>query len=313
MGAEDLIDKIEKAVQFSGYPLEQRVGNLLLQRGWHTFHSVVYSVPGTEKQRELDLMAFKMIQGRRIELRIACKRSVSKPWVMFTEDDTRYMPIPGILKVTPVVDDTKRQFAIMRSLSALPLFSHDRRVINFTVFSGKEFSNESRTMIRDALYSVLTSVYDRLYPYQLLFDPRGQVTLFITIFDGLMFESFYDHESKKDVVRGIEYAKWQTPFSFESTTETIPDAAGNMISLADVIYYFKDWFVVEILRWSYLSQYLDVLETTFENIPPKDMDLFGAPWVEENFPSFVSGPPKFSPATKRSKRASKPKDFSVPK
>lgn len=305
MAIEELIQKIEKAVQFSGYPLEQRVGNLLTQRGWHTFHSVVYSVPGSEKQRELDLMAYKIIQERRIELRIACKRSVAKPWVMFTEDDTRYLNIPNTLKVTPVVDDSRRLFAIMNLLYNLPLFSHDRRVINFTAFSGKEFNNEARSLIRDGLYSVLTSVYYHLYPNRLLFDRRGQVTLFLTIFDGLLFDSFYDHSAEKDVVREIDYAKWQTPFSFEYPTKTIPDADGNMIPLSVVLYYFGNWFQVEILRWTYVPKYLDILEATFENIPSKEMDLFGAPWLEENFPTSVSRPPKFERSVSQKKKSSK--------
>jgi hypothetical protein len=289
--SEDLTTRIKHAVKNSGYPLEQRVGYLLEQKGWHPFHSVCYQDPVMCKDRELDVLAYKLIRERRIELRISCKRSIAKPWVLFTEDATRYYIHGNTLKVTPVSSKLGRYRRICEVLSDLPFFSHSRRAINFTTFSGKDFSNDARSLVKDGLYSALNSVYHNLFPHALMIDPRGSVTLFLVILDGRLFESFYNVEGDDDEVREIEYGQWDTKLALNSTVESIKDAQGRKVAVADARYWFSDWFRVEIVTWPFFPRYLDLVEESFEKLKEEDLSLFGLPYRPENFPKAIGPRP----------------------
>lgn len=293
MTRDDLQKRIADAVKRSGYPLEQRVGHMLESKGWHAYHSVNYRDPMTNGERELDVLAYKIIQERRIELRIACKRSVAKPWILFTEDAERYYKHGNILKVTPVISDIERYRKLVAVLADLPLFSHPRRAINYTVFSGKDLDNEARSLMKDGLYSTLTSVYHRLFPGSLLLDERGTVYLFITVFDGLLFESYYDANQDCDEIREIQYGQWDKRFPLKTDVHEIRDASGRKVPLSSVLYYFSDWFRVEIMTWQHLPEYLVAIEPVFGGLSKAQLALVGLPWRDENFPRAVGPMPTF--------------------
>ena len=284
MPVDDLHKKIADAVARSGYPLEQRVGHLLELKGWHSFYCINYTDPSSGSERELDILAYKIIQERRIELRISCKRSLSKPWILFTENAEKYLKSGSVLKVTPVLSDINKYKQTLAALKNLKFFSHSRRAINFTVFSGKDLNNDARTLMKDGLYSCLTSVYDRLFPWGLLNDQRGTIYFFVTVFDGLLFESYYDAHTDKDEVTQIDYGQWEKRFQLHHVTDEISDANGRKVPLSSVLYYFSDWFKVEIVTWSYFSEYIEQMEKTFESLTKPQLELFGLPWRTENFP-----------------------------
>ena len=297
-----LKEKILSSVQKSGYPLEQRMGYCLQKRNWIPFHSITYIDPSEEKQRELDLLAYRNIKERRIELRISCKKSTSKPWIFFTEDTSRYHEFGSILKVTPVSGDVERYREIPKVLRGLPLFKNKRRAINFTAFSGKEIDKDARTLVKDGLYSTLKSVYHRLYPSELMFDLRGTVYLFIVILDGLMFESYYDTHLDQDIIDQIDYIQWETWFPLKRTVRSVPDHEGNNIPIGDVLYWFSDRFRVEVITWNHFETYLDEVESAFEKLNEKDLQLFGNSWRPENFPSLVGERPSLKPGKKNMKQ-----------
>jgi hypothetical protein len=235
---DELKNKIAAAVQKTGYPLEQRVSYLLQERDWTPFHSVVYTEPESGKERELDILAYKLINERRVELRISCKRSISKPWVLFTEDSRRYFKSGRILKSTPVVSDPSHQHKVANVLQSLRFFSHTRRAINFTAFSGKDLGDNARSIVKDGLYSALTSVYYRFFPFDLLWDLRGTIVFFVTLFDGPLFESYYDPIAGKDQLDQIEYGQWDTKFRLHSIVKEIKKSDGTLIDLSSVLYGF---------------------------------------------------------------------------
>lgn len=284
MSVDDLKKKIADAVARSGYPLEQRVGHLLELKGWVPFYSITYTDPSTNSERELDILAYKIIQERRIELRISCKRSLSKPWILFTEDAGRYLKSGSDLKVTPVYSEIGKYKQTLMALKDLKFFCHSRQAINFTAFSGKELSNEARSLMKDGLYSPLNSIYHRLFPHNLLSDQRGTIYFFVTVFDGLLFESYYDISSNEDNITQVDYGQWKKRFQLHRVTDEISDSNGRKVSLSSVLYYFSDWFQVEIVTWNYFSKYIEHLKKTFESLTESQLELFGLPWREENFP-----------------------------
>ena len=130
--SEELIKQIEKAVSTTGYPLELEVGALLEQKGWFPFHSVEYQDPFTKKTRELDLLAYKLVNNRRIELRISCKSSANKQFVFFTRKKNSTIWLNDI-KITPVSDNWDDNATIPVPLIKLPFFNYERETVNYTV------------------------------------------------------------------------------------------------------------------------------------------------------------------------------------
>jgi len=292
MAQKELINKIKIAVSNTGYPFEQKIGIFLERKGWHVFHSINYVDPIQNKEHELDILAYKLINQRRIELRISCKKSINKPWVFFTEDASRYLEHGNILKITPILTDINKIRRIPKILKDLEFFSHKRRAINFTAFYGKELNDQYRDSIVNGLFSTLTSVYHRIYPYDLLSDSRGTIYFFILLFDGLMFESFYDFKSNKDIIKSIDYMSWDNKLLLNQEIKKIYNANGKLIDLSDVLYYFSDWFRVEIVKWTHFRTYLNKIEKVFGNLTLNDLKLFGNLWIPKNFPKIVRGFPK---------------------
>jgi len=287
----DLKSNIKKAIQNSGYPLEQRVGRFLTKQGWHPFHSVNYTDPISGKERELDILAYKLINERRIELRISCKRSASKPWIFFTEDSSRYRIMTDTLKRTPVRESKDKE--ILELLGDLRFFKHERRAMNFTTLSEKDFNNEARALVKDGIYSSINSVHHRIFPRELLFDERGTIYFFITLFDGNMFESYYDEKDDDDIVNEIEYTQYQVKYPLVyDRNQTIPDESGRLVPLGNVMYWFSEWFNVEIVKWSIFGNYLKEIENAFGKLNEDQIQTFGKSWKQENFPKLVGKAPK---------------------
>ncbi|WP_153800807.1 hypothetical protein [Foetidibacter luteolus] len=288
----ELLKNIKAAVKNSGYSLEQKAGHLLQKRGWIPFYSTNYIDPSFGKERELDILAYKIINQRRVELRISCKRSNTKPWILFTEDSSRYVEHSSILKITPVVSNQHQKRKILYALRPLPFFSHKRRAINYTSFTKAEFNNEARSLIKDGIFSALNSIYHRIFPGQLLFDTRGTIYFFITLFEGNLFESYYDPSLDDDVVNEIDYGIYDTRLTLLTERQTISNEHGAPVQLSDVMYWFSDWFRLEIITWKAFDNYLSTLDKTFNEISQEDITCFGKSWSEENFPKIIGEAPK---------------------
>jgi hypothetical protein len=94
----DLIDKVRVEIEKTGFPLELRVAALLQAREYYVAHSVYFVDRDEQKGRELDLRALKNAFFRndgldyavRHCLLIECKRSASRPWVVFTSPSVSY-------------------------------------------------------------------------------------------------------------------------------------------------------------------------------------------------------------------------------
>ncbi|WP_147444835.1 hypothetical protein [Corallococcus sp. CA053C] len=298
MTSPDLLQQVKKAIASSGYPLEQRVAHALQKHGWHTFHSVTYYNNALKSERELDILAYKLINERRIELRISCKRSASKPWIFFTEDASRYFKHASTLKTFPVSDSPERYKALLGALKGLLFFSHGRSAINFAAFGGKDMAENARTIVRDGLMSALSSIYERLHPHRLLADERGVVVFLLTVFDGNMFESYYDPAIDEDAVKPIDYAQWDTRHEVDIEGRTVPTPNGGTVPIGSVLYWLGNIFRIEVVRWPFFMNYIGQLESTFGKLSPDEVRLLGKPWSPANFPKTVGPMPTFTVSNK---------------
>ncbi|MCM3172896.1 hypothetical protein [Paenibacillus sp. MER 99-2] len=289
MHGEDLTAKIEKFILSTGYPFEQRVAHLLREHGWVVFSSVEYIVP-PDQQRELDILCYKIINRRRIELRISCKQSSDKHWIFFTEKN-RYLKSGSALKFTPVqIENYTTYRTLPEKLKSLLLYQYDRHVTNFTAFSEKK-QHEARLVIKDGLLSVINSVYHRIFPAELIYDERGTIYFFITLFNGLMFESYYDPESDNNIVQDIEYTQWKTEYKSNSHFEEILKYDGTYVPYHEVLRNFSERFTVEVMKWSFFERYLNHIETIFTELEEETISIFGKPYEKEFFPNRIIGKP----------------------
>lgn len=96
-GESNLQTNVETWLREQGYPLEMRTAQAFSRRGWFLHHSRRYKDPTTEKEREIDLLAFDddpvTISPIHCHLVIECKWTPMKPWVLFTAARKSLTPI----------------------------------------------------------------------------------------------------------------------------------------------------------------------------------------------------------------------------
>src|ERR1022692_2483900 len=188
--SDDLLNKVKRAIQGTGYPLELEIAAIARRNKWVVFHSIEYHDPETAKFRELDLMLYKNIHRRRVELRISCKSSVNKQVVFFNIDRRPYFEM-GEFKCTPLDSDRGRAERGRNIRRDLPMFSHPWGAVNYTVLTGSSPDREARSLLRDAIMSCVNSTHYRLLPSNLLFDARGTVYCFVVVLRGEMYSAHY--------------------------------------------------------------------------------------------------------------------------
>jgi hypothetical protein len=292
-----LLEKVRKTILRTGYPLELEIGVTARRKGWITFHSVAYESHDGAGLRELDLLAFKQIHQRRIELRVSCKSSVNKQFVFFTRDMSGYLRA-GDVKVTPVVDDRESARRLFAALAPLPFYSGPREVVNYTVLAGDNVDRDARVLLRDALMSTLSSLHYRILPNGLLDDERGTAYFFVVVLRGAMYEASYDESANDMRVEECKYARWTgriaVPKSY--TALMIPDAEGNDVPFFQAMHYFGDFVSVEFVKDTYFSEYLDKVDAAFVGLSPDAVSVLGKPWISENFPKTVIRMPRIGQA-----------------
>jgi hypothetical protein len=150
-------NKLQKAVadwlREQGYPLEMRTARVFKRRNWFQHQGRRYVDPTTNKEREIDFLAFfddpekvRPIHGRLV---IECKWTPKKPWILFSSEQQSLTPV-GHLMSTPMTDTA---IGRLRSLAAndvskLPLFSSIREGYALV----QAFNRESAT---DAAYAAV--------------------------------------------------------------------------------------------------------------------------------------------------------------
>jgi hypothetical protein len=296
----DLTNKVRQAVAKTGYPLELEIAAVARRNGWAPFHAVEYLDAETRVHRELDLLIYKQINERRIELRISCKSSVNKQFVFFNVDRRVYIPF-GDLKCTPVVADPERRDVIRDALKGLPIFNEPMLAVNYTVVAGSNPDRDSRALLHDALMSVVASAHHSPLPRQLLFDERGTVYLFIVVLKAPMFAVSVDDSTGESVVTEVSYALWQgkIPIPEHYWQMRIPNSGGREVPFSDALYWFGDRVHVEVLRDTSFEDYLHTVEAAFVALTPAQLKWFGKPWKSEHFPKIVGRAPTLRPRRNR--------------
>ncbi len=96
--SQNMIDKVSKEIEKTGFPLELRVAEFLNAKGYLVAHSIFYVDEDESKSREVDLRVLKnyeiKIKNRVLWVRfcflIECKKCQNKPWVFLSSNKTPF-------------------------------------------------------------------------------------------------------------------------------------------------------------------------------------------------------------------------------
>lgn len=235
---ETLKQDIQKAIEHSGFPLENYVDVILRKHGWQTITNRHYidDVKGVE--RELDILAYKVYKddNERIEyitsLIISCKKSEVNKWCFLTRDanlndaNTDWTPFHYCTndKVLDYMTKNHREIITDKYLNHRAikhLYNFNERVFAYQVLTEnvtKKGKNEERHWVitkNEPLHdSIITSIKaldmeKRSRIEQHVGRPYNRYYTFhiLSIFDGDMIKSHLDNEGnvKSEDITNINY------------------------------------------------------------------------------------------------------------
>jgi len=211
---EDLKTKVTTWLNEQGYPLEMRVASTLQQGGFRVVQSEYYSDPETGDSRELDVVAFKQKKLQnvlfRVSLLIECKRSTSKPWLLFTSDKKRLADPARVAQ--RAANSLGRHFlheaCQISDIQSLPVFSLPERPaygVTQALTTGKDICYSSVTSVSKAALATVAELDERKEA-----DKKGMRRLLrplnicsivfpLVVVEGRMFEVYLDDKENVEV------------------------------------------------------------------------------------------------------------------
>lgn len=249
--SENLVPKIIKEIEKTGFPLELRISDFLRSRDYIVEHGISYLDKDEGKGREIDLVARRFVaeqyQRKRYFidniLTIECKKS-DKPWVVFSSpvvgDDLNLFR----LEVSEGLTDNEQNWSLEKTSQIIdtllefhPLFNQVRRGRNYFIpFAGFE-ANEM-------IFKALTTSTKAALALQERPSLRGnRVTFYypIIVFQGKLFEAYLQNGE----IQVVEAQYVAVDFSYRSnkyapTNVVIPiiteSAFGDFLSSLEKVF-----------------------------------------------------------------------------
>lgn len=246
---EEEIQRVEKDIQKSGFPLEIEVSLKLREAGWTTLIHDYYVDEEEGKSRETDIGAYKRLDIAtpdysllHISLILECKKSPEKPWVFFTNEKGREFEFPQILIKSLGRPRIHKDLASQeRWMDESHFFSQEfeRKALipyePFTHGKGKRIFEASMQVVKALAYQLKETA-------TLLHHLDGN-PLFIMypviVFDGHLYEYT---SGKVTPVRYLQYL-----FRHKSTDRLTADLVGNN-------------FLIDVFRRDFLPEYVEMLK-----------------------------------------------------
>jgi hypothetical protein len=211
---DDLKNKVATWLEEQGYPLEMRVASILHNVGFRVVQSEYFVDPDSGDARELDVVAFKQVVIEkalfRISLLIECKRSVDKPWLLFTSDKARLADPARV--VQRAANSLGRRFledvsgnADVQKLSLLSLPERSAYGVTQAFTTGKDTCYSAVTSVSKATLATVAKLDDRREAdsRSLNFFRRERdifsIVLPVVVVDGKLFEVHLDKSGSMHV------------------------------------------------------------------------------------------------------------------
>jgi hypothetical protein len=207
-----------------GYPVEMIVARAFRKRSreFRVHQSYFYSDPNTSDRREIDVLVTQQgeIDGRliRIVFPIECKRSVDKPWVIFTDPATSFA---GSRRVS-------QQGANGHGERLLDAFAEDRMLAGAGLFEIRSTPGYSITTAlvdgkegKDRAYHAISSVSSATKALIELLNRAPLAAIFfpVVVLDGRLFDCHLDHAGNVEVVEASSAVLlWRNPIVRAPTT-----------------------------------------------------------------------------------------------
>jgi hypothetical protein len=196
--SDQLIKRIAKDIEQSGFPLEMHVLNVCSTKNTGRMPSVRYDY--LDELREIDLLAFfETIANSHhtsTDLIIECKKATAKPWVFFSTPSYRFDNVASFLKYESDFDLYFKKHDMVSLLARIHprILGHyaDPNVPRCITYC-EAFRNDSRrSEIYDAIDSVITFLCYRRESRLKRLEDFGVFTEFyvpIIVVDGRLFEA----------------------------------------------------------------------------------------------------------------------------
>lgn len=211
MCGDDLEGKILEAIERTGYPLELRVSEELEELDYFVANNLYFVDKDENKGREIDIRGLKNYSFKeggseyfvRHCLMIECKKSISKPWVIFTSPQNPYDKELSELECRGVKKG--RQWHSPELLMELEKFHpfkvHPRRGRTFFEAFKGESAETSGTIFKSLTTAVKATIAMRSEEFA---AGKNSVCFYypIVIFEGRLFEAYL--ENGKVIIKEVD-------------------------------------------------------------------------------------------------------------
>lgn len=277
MSKEELKNKIKKALYDSGFPLELNMSKILYAHNW--VHSLCcrYEDFETEKIRELDISAQKIINGIAVHLNIECKKSTNKQLVLYAQEKIKLpLTLVNNLKYFPRIkksEETREiEAQVLNEFSRLPILDTNLSIsksIIFTKGDQIEQNNDSfftslNGIIKNAVVSASDGYIDTNFRI---------IYLHILIYDGLIF-LLKDSEQQDFDLTETEYGQYKFNYRFNVS----PSIVKSRQDIVETLKHFSFLNVIEIMTPKYFEEYLTIIENAVTNVRKENIIGWGDDW-----------------------------------
>lgn len=276
---DKLTTKIKKGIIKSGFPLEMKTSKILRTKGWNHSMSNYYLDFETNVYREYDIHAEKNINGIEINLFIECKKSDEKQVVLYSPQNKKFRPFMDLYfksfpKLQPYINNIAIQKNVNDAFNGLQLFDRNYRLANGLIFCRGEkveqdnsaFFNSLQGLIKQSIMSGFDGLIET--DYRMIF-------LYLLVYDGFIYE-LAPSDSDDFSLKEIEYGQYSIEYHFKPQI--------NFDNLNQAFYQhilkYGTSFIIEILKPSFLNEYLDKIERVISKVDKKKLAGWGKDWPE---------------------------------
>jgi hypothetical protein len=274
MSNPGLIKKITDGIKKSGFPLELKIGNILERKNWDYSIGNIYKDFETDKYRESDIEAVKLMNGFAVHLFIECKKSEDKQIVLYApKREKSFTNKSSWLKVFPKLRvDNNSKYSLTTVVGEfLGLKLYDKNIPiakSIIVTKGDQVTQDNISYLSSINGLVKSSIQSGLTGP--LVEELRCIYFHILIFDGNLFLLSNSKEDDFDLTE-ITYGQFEYESHFQFSSE-------HLSKNNDVIKASKTFgtnTVIEIVKPEKFEEYLDNLIDYIKRIDIEKLSGWG--------------------------------------
>jgi len=206
-------DNLEKNIldwlNSEGFPLEYRCANVFRKWKFETFQGRYVNDYKTNTPKEIDVIAQRTFDVNDSFLRIMylteCKWSADKPWVIFTDTNSKISPSACITQSisSNIVDSILWLLANDKEIQKLSMFETPDR----PGFNGKQVFSKQNDLVYSTLQSTISACYSEKKFYEKYVKKQqdiyshGTLIFPIIVIEGKLFETYFDAQKEEMVIK----------------------------------------------------------------------------------------------------------------